>query len=236
MKLTVAVAVALSLFTHTARADDRSAVADSIAALGTSADTLGKNAKASDDRAVRKKFANKATELADDLASLSRRTRKDVALATISTELAELDKAATSLVDAADDAEDKAERKQLRASATSLEQGIVAAKKTVDALATAKPAAAKPVAINAANFKALLDAVGEANTDADKVSVARAAAGNYFTAAQVGQLMDLLNTEMPKVDLASALWSHLVDPNNGFVIFGKLELSGSKAELHRRVG
>jgi hypothetical protein len=32
------------------------------------------------------------------------------------------------------------------------------------------------------------------------------------------------------------LWSRLVDVQNGFVIFGKLELSGSKAELHRRVG
>jgi hypothetical protein len=65
--------------------------------------------------------------------------------------------------------------------------------------------------------------VGKANTDADKVSVARAAGANYFTAVQVGALMDLLNTEMPKVDLASMLWSHLVDPQNGFVIFGKLE-------------
>src|SRR5450432_3609401 len=142
----VVVVVSLVFAARTVRADERGAVADSIAALGTSAETLGKNAKSSDDRGVRKRFAGKATELADDLAALARRTRKDVPLTTIATELAELDKQATALIDAADDADDKAERKQLRATATSLEQGIVAAKKTVDALAAAKPAAAKVVA------------------------------------------------------------------------------------------
>jgi hypothetical protein len=228
--------VAVVLLGRSAHADDRNSAADTMSKLGTTAETLGKTAKGSDDRAVRKKFAPKATELADDLAALAKRTRKDVPLKTISNELAELDKAANTLIDAADDAEDKTERKGLRASATQIEQGIVALKKTIDTLGDDKKPAAKPAPMKADAFKALLAAVGDANTDADKVSVARAAAANYFTANQIGQLMDLLNTEMPKVDLASSLWSRLVDPENGFVIFAKLELSGSKAELHRRVG
>jgi hypothetical protein len=238
MKRLLILAVVLVLG-RSARAEDRNSAADAMTKLGTSAESLGKTAKASEDRGARKKFAPKATEIADDLAALAKRTRKDVPLKTISTELADIDKDATALVDAADEVEDKTDRKNYRAQAQALEQGVAAIKKTIDTLATAsdKPAAGpKPVAMKADAFKTLLAAVGDANTDADKVSVARAAAGNYFTAAQVGQLMDLLNTEMPKVDLAAALWSHLVDPNNGFVIFGKLELAGSKAELHRRVG
>jgi hypothetical protein len=40
---------------------------------------------------------------------------------------------------------------------------------------------------------------------------------------------------MKKVDLASMLWPPL-DVENAFVIFSKLDTSGAKAELHRRVG
>jgi hypothetical protein len=228
------------LLGRAAHADDRATTADSLTKLGTTADSLGRTAKASDDRGVRKKFAPKATELGDDLSALAKRTRKDVPLKTIAKELGDLDTDANALIDAADEADDKTERKSLRAQATQLEQAIAAAKKALDAVADDKKddkkPAAKPIPMKADAFKALLEAVGNANTDADKVSVARAAGANYFTAAQVGQLMDLLNTEMPKVDLASMLWSRLVDVQNGFVIFGKLELSGSKAELHRRVG
>src|SRR5450432_2327736 len=77
--------------------------------------------------AARTVRADERGAVADSIAALARRTRKDVPLTTIATELAELDKQATALIDAADDADDKAERKQLRATATSLEQGIVAA-------------------------------------------------------------------------------------------------------------
>src|SRR5258706_1383015 len=143
------VVVAVLVVGRSAHAEDRNTAADAMTKLGTTAETLGKTAKGSDDRGVRKKFAPKATELADDLAALAKRTRKDVPLKPISTELADLDKEATTLIDAADEAEDKTERKGLRASATSLEQGIAAIKKTIDTLATSDKPAAKPVAMKA---------------------------------------------------------------------------------------
>ena len=207
--------------------------------LGTTAESLGKTAKASDDRGARKKFAPKATEIADDLAALAKRARKDVPLTTIASALADIDKDANALVDAADEVEDKTDRKNYRAQAQQLEQGVAAIKKTIDTLAAAgdKPAAQpKPEPMKPDAFKALLAAVNDANTDNDKISVARAAGGNYFTANQIAALMDLINTDAKKVDLASMLWPRLVDPNNGFVIFAKLDTSGAKAELHRRVG
>ena len=205
--------------------------------LGGTAESLGKTAKGSEDRGARKKFAPKATEIADDLAALANRTRKDVALKTIATELADIDKDANALIDAADEVEDKTERKTFRTQAQQLEQGVAAIKKTIESLGGDKPAAQpKPEPMKPDAFNALLAAVEEANTDFDKVAVARGAASNYFTAKQIAALMELVNTEMKKVDLASMLWSRLVDPGNGFVIFTKLETSGAKAELHRRVG
>jgi len=231
--------VSILILTTTAFAEDRGSAADSMTKLGATADSLSRAATSSADRAVRKKMAPKATDLADDLNALAKRTRKDVPLKTIAKELADLGKDAGALIDLADEAEDKTERRSLRAQATQLEQGIAAVRKTVDTIAASddkKAAPAKPAAMKPAAFAALVQAVGDANTDTDKVAVARAAGANYFTANQIATLMDLINTEMPKVDLAAALWSHLVDPENGFVIFSKLELQGSKAELHRRVG
>ena len=235
------VLVVVLAFGRSARAEDRNSAADAMTKLGSTAESLGKTAKSSDDRGARKKFAPKATEIADDLTALANRTKKDVPLKTIQTALADIDKDAKALVDLADDVEDKTERKNYRAQAQSVADGVAAIKKTIDTLAAGdkadKPAAQpKPEPMKADAFKALLAAVGDANTDSDKISVARAAGGNYFTANQIAQLMELINTDMKKVDLASMLWPRLVDPNNGFVIFAKLDTSGAKAELHRRVG
>ena len=243
-QLLVLILVLVSSVRHASAdaAADRAAVADAIGKLGASAEALGRTAKASEDRNVRKKFAPSATELGDDLAALARRARKDVPLAAIVKDAVAINKDATALVELADEADDKDERKSLRAQATLLQQGVAGLRKTLDAIAAKpddgkRPAAERPTPIKPDAFKQLLATTEDANTDAEKLAVVRQAAdGNHFTAAQVGALMALFNTEMPKVDAASYVWPRIVDQENGFVLYGKLELAGSKAELRRRIG
>ena len=223
-----------------ARAESgRAALGDVISKLATAADAIANAAKTSDDRGVRKKFAPKATEISDDLAALARRAVKDVPMKTIAEEVGAIDKDATALIDLADDADDKAERKTLRAQATALEAAVAGLKKTVEAGAKTDDAAkpAKLPTITADSYKRLVAAVTDANTDADKLAIVRqAVTTNSFPVAHVAYVMDLFNTEAPKVDAATFAWPNLVDPQNGFQLFAKLELAGSKAELHRRIG
>ena len=139
--------VALSLFaTPRAFADakDRAALADSANKLSTSAATLGKAAKASDDRGARKKFGPAAVDLADDLAAFARRAGKDLPLKQLGTDMAELVKASAALIELADEAQDKEERKTLRAQAQLLQTGIVALAKQL--LAAADKENGKPAA------------------------------------------------------------------------------------------
>ncbi|CAN5221189.1 hypothetical protein BH11MYX1_BH11MYX1_29950 [soil metagenome] len=122
----------------TARADskaDRAAIVDRLTRMSASATTLGKAAKASDDRGARKKFAPAATELGDDLAALARRAAKDVPLKTIAKDAAPLEKDAAALVELADEAEDKDERKSLRATAVVIHDAVVEVRKSLDASA-----------------------------------------------------------------------------------------------------
>jgi hypothetical protein len=85
--------------------------------LSANASSLAKSANGSDDRAVRKKFGPRATELSDDLTALARRVRKDIPLDAIAKDALDIAKDAAELVDLADEAEEKEERKSLRAQA-----------------------------------------------------------------------------------------------------------------------
>jgi hypothetical protein len=126
------------LFCSVAMADskaDHAALSDSATKLSASAGSLAKTAKASDDRAARKKFAPAAQDLGDDLASFARRAAKDQPFATLATDATALVKDARALVDLADDVEDKDERKSLRASATLVQQGVEALGKQLVAAA-----------------------------------------------------------------------------------------------------
>lgn len=134
--LSTAIAVVVVLL-GTASADqktDRAAIATSLTQLSTNAGSLAKAAKASDDRGARKKFGPAAAELSDDLGALAKRLGKDVAMQSIATDAAAVDKDATALIDLADEAEDKEERKSLRSQATMIQQGIAAARKAMDAV------------------------------------------------------------------------------------------------------
>lgn len=145
----VVVVMALVGVVGTAHADqksDRAAIADTLSKLSTSAATLSRDAKALDDRGARKKFAPAASELADDLAALARRTVKDVPLKSIAQDASEIDKAADALVDLADEVEDKDERKALRSQATLIQQGVAQVRKSIDSASTAAAKDDKPAA------------------------------------------------------------------------------------------
>jgi hypothetical protein len=114
---------------------DRTAIADSLNKLSASAASLAQTAKRSDDRGARKKFGPAAAELGDDLGALARRAAKDVPLKTIAQDAAAVDKDANALVELADEAEDKDERKALRAQAVLIAQGIASVRKAIDAAA-----------------------------------------------------------------------------------------------------
>ncbi|MBA3461863.1 MAG: hypothetical protein H0T46_18020 [Deltaproteobacteria bacterium] len=130
----VAVVGVVLLCVRPAAADarsDRAAIADALTKLATSAANLGKAAKASDDRGARKKFAPAATELGDDLTALAKRLGKDIPIKSIATDAAAIEKDAGALVELADEAEDKEERKSLRSQAVLIQQGIAAARKSI---------------------------------------------------------------------------------------------------------
>jgi hypothetical protein len=137
------VVTAITVVAMTAHADsNRAAIAESLNNLATRASALATTAKSSDDRGARKKFAPAASELGDDAAALARRVGKDVPMAALGRDAAALDKQAASLVDLADEAEDKAERKSLRAQAVLISQGIAEVRKTIDNAKDAAPAVA----------------------------------------------------------------------------------------------
>ena len=137
------VVTAITVVAMTAHADPkRAAIAESLNNLATRATALASTAKSSDDRGARKKFAPAATELGDDAAALARRVGKDVPMEALGRDAAALDKQAASLVDLADEADDKAERKSLRAQAVLIAQGIAEVRKTIDNAKDAAPAVA----------------------------------------------------------------------------------------------
>jgi len=237
----VALLLGFATRAHADAAADRAVIADSLTKLAAMAHGLGKTAAGSDDRAVRKKFAPAATDLGDDLEALGRRAAKvDVAIETVVKGLGPIDKDAAQLVDLADEAEDKAERKNLRAQATQLQSTISAAKKIIEAYASkkddAKAAPAKPAAMPDGSFNALVQTVRGASFDDDKVAVIRdAAKANWFSSNQVAALMGLLSFDEGKIEAAVAAWPHIVDPQNSFVIYNKLSFSSSKDTLRKRV-
>lgn len=226
-----------------ARADDasdRALIGDALAKLSANADALAKTAKASDDRAVRRKFAPAAVDLADDLAALARRARKDVPIGTVVKELGAIDRSATALVDLADEADDKAERKSLRAQATQLQQTVAGARKIIEAYAAKKddkPAPAAKAAMDPGAFNQLVGAVRSASFDEDKVGVIKHAAGtNWFSSQQVAQLIAIISFDDDRIEGAVACWSRIVDPQNSFVIFKVLSFDDSREKLRKRVG
>jgi hypothetical protein len=225
---------------HADSAADHAAIAEALSKLASYAEGVAQGAQRSEDRGVRKKFAPRASDVADDLEAVASRARKDVPYRALSKSVREIDRDALALVELADEAEDKTERKTLRAQAVTLEQSVAATYKVLDALAArdeekpAKPA--KPQPMRSAEFGQLVDAIRSASFDDDKVGVVRLAAqNNWFLASQGAAVMDLISFDDGKIDAAAAMWPRITDPENYFVMMNKLSFDSSKEKLRKRV-
>jgi hypothetical protein len=235
--------LAVLLAARRAHADstaDRAAIAEALDKLSAYAEGVAQAAQRSEDRAVRKKLAPRASDIADDLEALATRTRKNVAYRALGKEALTIDRDALSLIELADEAEDKAERKTLRTQAVTLEQGVATTHKVLEALAArdddkpSKPA--KPQPMRNAEFGQLVEAIRSASFDDDKVAVVRLAAqNNWFLASQGAAVMDLLAFDDGKIDAAAAMWPRITDPENYFVMMNKLTFDSSKEKLRKRV-
>jgi hypothetical protein len=239
--LVVLILVAGVRHSHADSAADRAAVADALTKLSSYAEGVAQAAQRSEDRAVRKKFAPRASDVADDLEALANRARKDVTYRALSKDALAIDRDALTLIELADEAQDKAERKALRSQAVTLEQSVAATHKVLDALAArdddkpAKPA--KPQPMTSAQFGQLVEAIRSASFDDDKVGVVRLAAQtNWFLASQGAAVMDLISFDDGKIDAAAAMWPRITDPENYFVMLNKLNFDSSKEKLRKRVG
>lgn len=227
-----------------ARADasaDRAAIADALVRQARHAEALARAADDSDDRAVRKHLAPHAAELGVDLQALARRLSKDgVSLAAIAQDALVIGKDAAELTELADEAADREERRSLRAQAALLERGVAEVRRAIQTLVARrdeprKPA--RPAAISADSFKRLAAVIEAADFDSGKLGVVRqAAASNYFSSNQVGFVLGLLDFDDGRVEVAVAMWSRIVDPENSFVIFDKFDFEGGREKLRKRVG
>ncbi len=233
--LSLIACVVTLMFAAPARADERADISDALSRVATAADSFARTANSSEDRAVRKKLATKARDISDDLTSLAKRTRKDVPLKAIARDAQGIGKDTAQLIDLADEAEDKAERKSLRAQATVIDQQLAAVRRQIDDAAAADRAPAKPAPMTNDAFAALWNTVKHESFDSGKLKILRQAAdANWFNSAQIASMMDVFSFGTSKVDAAVAMWPHMVDPENLFVLYNKLTSSSDKDNLRRR--
>jgi hypothetical protein len=213
-----------------------SATTDGLDALTRAAGVLARHASGSQDRKVRKQLAPVATEVEEDLAALAERAHKGLPARTVASELAHLALAAAPLEDLCDEAADRDERRVLRAQARAVIDGIAQLRARLRE-AREPRAAARPAAMGEDAFHRLLVALESASFESERLDIVRAAAQrNWFTAEQIVSVMATFDFSSGKVDSAAAMWPHLVDPENAFVVVSALDSDSDKAELRRRVG
>jgi len=111
-------------------------------------------------------------------------------------------------------------------------QVVVAAPPPV-VVVQAAPAA--PAGLAAADFAAIVSAVEGEDFSSDKLGVIRTAVsgGAYFSCAQVGQLVDLLDMSDDKVQVVELTRSRLVDPHNGFALASHFTFSTDKEKVRK---
>lgn len=86
--------------------------------------------------------------------------------------------------------------------------------------------------MSAENFNALKTTITNERFNESKLSIAKqAGAVNYFTAAQVKQLMVLFSFDESRLDIAKTLYPRTTDKQNYFMVNDAFSFSGSKEEL-----
>ena len=94
------------------------------------------------------------------------------------------------------------------------------------------PAATGPVPIAPSAFARLVSTVSNASFSDDKLNAIRAAAGgNYFTVAQVGQLVDEISFSKDQVEAVRILRPRIVDPGNGFALADHFSFSSDREKV-----
>lgn len=87
-------------------------------------------------------------------------------------------------------------------------------------------------AMTASNFLALKQTITNTSFETGKLATAKQAMEqNYFTAAQVKELMGLMNFESTRLELAKYAYKYCVDTNNYFIVNDGFNLNSSKEEL-----
>ena len=194
--------------------------------LADDAAHLSRSADRSSDRRIRRAFAAGAAELADDLARLASRTRKDAPYARLAKDAGELSRDADELAELADEAEHRRERRRLRDRAAQLEDRIADLQRDLEDLAEEnrqrrdRREPAKPQPISNGAFAALVKALDAESFEDGKLSVVRSAVqGNHFLAGQIAIVMDQFSFSSGKVESAALMWTRVLDPQNSFVIY-----------------
>ncbi len=82
-----------------------------------------------------------------------------------------------------------------------------------------------------ADFGALVAAVQRESFSSNKLNVIRMASGQWFSVAQVGQLVDLMSFSSDKVAVVELLRHRLVDPHNGFALLNHFTFSSDKERV-----
>lgn len=83
----------------------------------------------------------------------------------------------------------------------------------------------------------LTQQIGQASFADDKLALVQSAAQyNYFTVAQVVQLMQLASFDDTRVEIAVALAPRVLDGDRWFEVYGALSFSSSRDTLRQRVG
>jgi hypothetical protein len=91
-------------------------------------------------------------------------------------------------------------------------------------------------AISDADFTQLLADVDAAAQSSDKLMiVTQSAELNYFTSAQVGQIVDHLSFSEDKVNAAAALYPRTIDPSRFTTVYSHFTMSSDKEELRKRI-
>ena len=82
------------------------------------------------------------------------------------------------------------------------------------------------------NFTALKLTIENTSFESGKLATAKQAMGqNYFTAAQVKELLGLMNFESTRLELAKYAYNYCIDTNNYFTVNDAFNLNSSKEEL-----
>ncbi len=239
---------ALVLLLGIAAADERTAAR--MGKLAKDADALSRSADRSEDKEIRKKFADLAGELSDDLSDLARRARKDTAPRKLAREASKLVGDARHLVELADEATNRRERKALRGDSERLERQLSDLSRDLEAQDAdddddrgdrdrdrdrKEPPKPQPMSPNA--FNALLNAISNESFESNKLGVVTSAAqGNNFLTSQIASVMDQFSFSDGKVQSAVTMWARVLDPQNSFVLYDKLTFSSDKDKLRQRIG